>query len=116
MKIEKTDKHSRTLMVTGIPKKHDDDPTELEISVNYTGDSNGLKGVTLDGHVVPGIISAFEALEDFCETIEATGGVEILDDGNATCAGDEEWIDLADSYLKACFALRRDPKIRARIR
>ena len=53
------------------------------------------------------------ALMDFCETIESTGGL-MLDPENGVDyvpKADDEWIDLADSYLKDCKALGRKPMI-----
>jgi len=52
-----------------------------------------------------------DILKRFCEDIEVTGGVVKLDDGNHALATDEDWIDLADTYLKACRALGREPKV-----
>ena len=51
------------------------------------------------------------ALEAFVETINATGGVLMVDGKLDGCAGDEEWLDLADAYMTACNALGRDPVI-----
>ncbi len=55
-----------------------------------------------------------EALHGFIETIEAVGGC--LRDGGDTVApaGDPDWLDLADVYLRACRAMGREPRIRDR--
>jgi hypothetical protein len=47
------------------------------------------------------------ALEDFINTIEATGGIRAFEDGTYGPEADEDWIDLGDSYVKACAELRR---------
>lgn len=52
-----------------------------------------------------------EALEDFVKTIEATGGVVKDHKGYFVPVVDEEWVDLGDSYIRACAALGRKPKI-----
>ena len=45
-----------------------------------------------------------EALHDFIETIEATGGC-VRDEGDTVApAGGPDWLDLADVYLRACKA------------
>ncbi len=51
------------------------------------------------------------ALLALVETIDATGGV-VYDGRNHVPIADEDWIDLADAYLKACHALGREPKVR----
>jgi len=51
------------------------------------------------------------ALESFCLTIEATGGVILDPRGLAEPVGDEEWADLGSAYLEACEALNRNPMI-----
>ena len=53
-----------------------------------------------------------DVLEDFCRTIEATGGVLKAKDGALTVVGDEDWIDLALHYMEACKVLGRKPKVR----
>ena len=53
-----------------------------------------------------------EALHDFIETIEATGGC-VRDEGNTGRPGrGPDWLDLADVYLRACKVLGREPRIR----
>ena len=53
-----------------------------------------------------------KVLAEFCADIDATGGVVELVDGNHAPAADEDWIDLAETYLRACEALGRKPKVR----
>jgi hypothetical protein len=60
------------------------------------------------------IYSAELVLEDLVRTIEATGGLVQADDGDPGVlapAGDPTWIDLGDTYLKACEVLQREPVI-----
>jgi hypothetical protein len=53
-----------------------------------------------------------EALHGFIETIEAAGGC-LRDEGDTVVpAGDPDWLDLADVYLRACRAMGREPRIR----
>ena len=52
-----------------------------------------------------------EALEDFCKDIEQTGGIVFDEDGNPVPAADETWIDLAETYFKACMVLNRKPVV-----
>ena len=51
------------------------------------------------------------ALVSFCDDIEMTGGVGINAKGNHFPLGDEDWIDLGETYIKACKALGREPLI-----
>ena len=55
-----------------------------------------------------------EALVDFCDDIDAAGGIrpnpEDPGSGQVVPVADDEWIDLADTYLRACRALGRKPK------
>ena len=61
MKIENNTNHSRTLVVTNIPKKHPNDLDTLTITISYVDDNTGsrlYKAIALDHHVIPAIISA----------------------------------------------------------
>lgn len=49
------------------------------------------------------------ALEEFVETIDATGGVTESDEGFTVPVADEDWIDLGEAYVKACLALGVEP-------
>lgn len=51
------------------------------------------------------------ALIEFCDTIEAAGGVARDQQGLHVPVGDPEWVDLGEAYLDACLALDRLPKI-----
>ena len=53
-----------------------------------------------------------DSLVEFCDDIEATGGISPnpVGDGTSILACDDEWVDLAETYLKACRALGRKPK------
>ena len=44
---------------------------------------------------------AYEVLKKLLSTIEAPGGLISFPDGTCGCAGDEDWIDLADVALAA---------------
>ena len=58
MKAEnKTTVNNRTIRLTELPGT-DDTLTELVIVVNYQGESNCLKGVTIDSIVIPAILKA----------------------------------------------------------
>ena len=51
------------------------------------------------------------ALENFCTTVEAAGGV-LADKGVFyQPVGDPEWTDLGQAYIQACEALKREAKI-----
>jgi hypothetical protein len=52
------------------------------------------------------------ATQDLLETIENTGGVVLQDDGLHHLACDEDWIDLAEAYIKLCEVAGRTPKVR----
>jgi len=54
-----------------------------------------------------------KALDDFIETIEATGGCFHNEGGVLVLAGDPEWTDLADAYVRACAAIGRAPLVTA---
>jgi hypothetical protein len=51
------------------------------------------------------------ALDDFIETIEATGGCFHNEQGVLAPVGDPDWTDLADDYVRACAAIGRTPLI-----
>jgi len=53
-----------------------------------------------------------KALKSFIDTIEATGGCTVDDNGVIVPCIDEEWADLADAYLQACEAMDVEPIIR----
>ena len=50
-------------------------------------------------------------LLEFINDIEQTGGVVECLDGLHAPVADEDWIDLGETYLKACRALGREPVI-----
>ncbi|MGP0068949.1 MAG: hypothetical protein ACLQGP_35780 [Isosphaeraceae bacterium] len=52
-----------------------------------------------------------EALHGFIETIEAAGGCVRNEGDTVAPAGDLDWLDLADAYLRACRAMGREPRI-----
>lgn len=58
-----------------------------------------------------GDVTPEEVLIEFCKDIEDTGGVK-LDAGGSGCVvplADDTWIDIGETYLKACEVLNRDP-------
>lgn len=57
---------------------------------------------------MPKDIQAIEkVLTQFCEAIEATGGVTQLEDGHFAPYVDEEWVDIGELYIDACRVLLR---------
>lgn len=50
-------------------------------------------------------------LQEFTSSINATGGVVELDSGLHVLTCDEEWIDLAEVYIRACDLLKEEPKV-----
>lgn len=52
-----------------------------------------------------------KALEEFVDDINVTGGVVEDEEGLICPVGDPEWIDLGETYMKACEALDREPKV-----
>ena len=53
-----------------------------------------------------------DALVEFCDDIDQTGGLVLHGEGSHYVpAASDDWIDLGETYLKACKALRRKPKI-----
>lgn len=53
-----TTEHNRTIHVTELPTKDEYDLTEITITVNYTGEGNASKGITLDHIIIPAIVEA----------------------------------------------------------
>jgi hypothetical protein len=49
-------------------------------------------------------------LKEFCDDIDATGGV-LFNGLVYRPVGDEEWTDLAATYMRACELLGREPKV-----
>ena len=59
MKAENTTTpHNRVIKITDIPKHPDftNLPTELEIHINYSGNSSASKGIILDSIIIPAIL------------------------------------------------------------
>jgi hypothetical protein len=60
-------------------------------------------------------VQVTDSLVEFCDDIEATGGIrpnpEDPGSGQVVPVADDEWVDLADTYRKACRALGRKPKV-----
>lgn len=54
----------RKMLFVDIPVHHKDDPQTMEITINYTGDGNACKGVTLDNIIIPAIVKAVNAREE----------------------------------------------------
>ena len=50
-------------------------------------------------------------LDAFIETIEATGGCIRNEGGLVAPAGDPDWTDLGDAYIRACTATGLAPRI-----
>lgn len=51
-----------------------------------------------------------KALEEFVNDVDATGGVAEDRKGFMVPVADPEWVDLGETYMKACGALNRKPK------
>jgi hypothetical protein len=71
-------------------------------------DDESIANVTAEDGAAGPMRAALTAL---VSTIDATGGVLVDENGAAAPCGDEDWLDLADAYLKACAALGRAPLI-----
>lgn len=57
-----------------------------------------------------GLVKALAVLKEFCDDVDATGGLEYLDDDlTIGPVADPEWTDLAKTYIKACVVLGREP-------
>jgi len=52
-----------------------------------------------------------DALAEFVRDVNQTGGVALNDEGLHTPVADEDWIDLGETYVKACAALGVKPKV-----
>ena len=52
-----------------------------------------------------------QALAQFVEAIEATGGVAREVSGLLAPVADPEWVDLGEAYARACAALGREPVV-----
>lgn len=68
------------------------------------------RGFLKEAHL-PKRSDMIEALTEFINAIEATGGCVLDDRDMATPVADPEWVDLGEAYLKACEALCREPKL-----
>jgi hypothetical protein len=53
---------------------------------------------------------ALEALREFVSDINVTGGVVENPDGTYSPAADEDWVDLGQTYMRACEALGLTPE------
>lgn len=55
--------HNRTIRFTGLPQAHQDDPTSIDVTINYTTEPNdGMiihKAIALDHVIIPNIIRLF---------------------------------------------------------
>lgn len=56
-------------------------------------------------------LDAHSVLEEFVNDIELTGGVFKDKNGWYTLVADPDWIDLAETYVKACRVLGRKPAL-----
>lgn len=81
--------------------------------IHYRWYFDGEKCVSQKGRVVfdDPADTRTAAMESFIDTIESTGGVTRNAKGLYEPGGDPGWIDLGDSYIAACKALGREPKI-----
>lgn len=50
-------------------------------------------------------------IDKLIRTVEATGGVEKNEDGTYSPLADPDWLDLGDTYIEACEAIGREPKV-----
>lgn len=57
-------------------------------------------------------ITPRDALKEFVDCVDATGGIIIDPSGHHAPVVDEDWIDIGEAYYKACIALGRDPLIK----
>jgi hypothetical protein len=79
-----------------------------------TGPRDPVPGVVPDGNT-PGTNGSTDAvraaLDGFIEAIETTGGCFRNEGGVLAPAGDPDWTDLGDAYVRACAAIGRTPLI-----
>jgi len=60
----------------------------------------------------PKRVKVKDALVEFCDDIDQAGGLVLHGEGqHYVPAASDDWIDLGTTYLKACKALGRKPKI-----
>jgi hypothetical protein len=55
--------------------------------------------------------TAWESLSEFCDDIDATGGIVISERGEYEPVADQDWVDLGSTYVTACHVLGREPMI-----
>ena len=65
----------------------------------------------MDHPIVESLLKKVQALTEFVEAIEATGGVAKDDSGLLAPVADPEWVDLGEAYASACRAIGREPVI-----
>lgn len=59
----------------------------------------------------------YDALREFVSCINATGGVQVIKQGQSSEVGlhvpvaDPDWIDLGEAYMQACEALDVAPQV-----
>lgn len=58
-------------MVSDLPNNHPHGLSELELYVNYSGDSSGRKGIALDHDIMPAIVAALNCDNASKEAAEA---------------------------------------------
>lgn len=51
--------------------------------------------------------TAEDVLREFCDDVDAAGGITYDRKGQAVLDQDDDWPDLADTYIKACTVLGR---------
>jgi len=67
----------------------------------HTGSNNTTPGCNPDEIIA--------ALVEFVSDVDQAGGVCITAKGSFAPIADQNWIDLGETYVKACKALRRQP-------
>lgn len=70
MKID-YDKGNRTWKFSEIPRIHPNDPAELEIYANYTGEGDMRKGCLFDSLILPRLQAAFSLETDLRNMLNA---------------------------------------------